>query len=85
MKNLRTDGLAEITIKKVVVLVFAVLVGLMMLPTIQDAVTSGQEYNNNSTDEATSGLLDMVTIFYVLFIVLGAVLWVVYETRGELG
>lgn len=72
----------EITIKNVVVLVFGVLIGLMLLPTIQDAVTSGQEWNNNSTDETTSGLLDMIMIFYILFIVLGATLWVVYETEG---
>ena len=84
MKHLRMDERAEITVKKVVVLVFAVIIGLMLLPTVQDAVTSGQEWNNNSTDATTSGLLDMVTIFYVLFIVLGAVLWVVYETRGGL-
>jgi len=79
---MRMNDKGELTIKKVVVLVFAVLIGLMLLPTIQDAVTSGQEYNNNSTDESTSRMLDMVTLFYVLFIVLGAILFVVAETRG---
>jgi hypothetical protein len=79
---MRMDDKGELTMKKIIVLVFAVLIGLMLLPTIQDAVTSGQEYNNNSTDEATSGMLDMVTLFYVLFIVLGAILFVVAETRG---
>lgn len=79
---MKFNDTGEITIKKVVVLVFGVIIGLMLLPTIQDAVTSGQEWNNNSTSETTSSLLDMVTLFYILFIVLGAVLWVVYETKG---
>lgn len=79
---MKFNDTGEITIKKVVVLVFGVIIGLMLLPTIQDAVTSGQEWNNNSTSETTSSLLDMVTLFYILFIVLGAILWVVYETKG---
>ena len=60
----------------------AVIVGFILLPVVQDAVTSGQEWNNNSTTETTSNMLGMITLFYVLFVVLGVVLWVVYETKG---
>lgn len=79
---MKMNDRGEITIKKLLAVAITVIVGLIMLPTIQDAVTSGQEWNNNSTDETTSSLLDMITLFYVLLIVLGAVIWIVYETRG---
>lgn len=81
MRLNRNTG-AELTVGKLVAVVIAVIVGFILLPVVQDAVTSGQEWNNNSTTETTSNMLGMVTLFYVLFVVLGVVLWVVYETKG---
>ena len=80
--RLTNDIKAELTVGKLVGLVIAVIVGLIMLPIVQDQVTTGQEFNNNSTDASTSSMLDVITLFYVLGIVLGAVLYVVAETRG---
>lgn len=79
----RNDTRGEMTVKKVLTVVIAALVGLILLPVVQDGVTTGQEFQNNSTDASTSSLLGMITLFYILFVVLGVVLWVVYETKKE--
>ena len=61
--------------------VLFVVIGLLMLPVVQDSVTTNQEWNNNSTSETNSSLLGMITIFYILGIVLAAVVWVVTEAK----
>jgi hypothetical protein len=62
--------------------VIAVIVGLLLLPVVQDTVTSSQELQNNTTSESQQTLLGVITLFYVLGIVLGAVLYVVSQTVG---
>jgi hypothetical protein len=79
---MRMNEKGELTLGKILGLVIAVIVGLILLPVVQDQVTAGQEWNNNSTDESVVSLLDVITLFYILGIVLGAVLYVVAETRG---
>ena len=75
----RWDDKAELSVGKIIGVVILVIVGLLMLPIVQDHVTSASE---NATSESASTLIDMVTIFYVLGIVLAAVMWVVHETKG---
>ena len=79
MKFLKKDRKAELSIGKIITVVILVVVGLLMLPIVQDSVYTAQQ-NENTTDTQSS-LLDMVTIFYVLGIALAAILFVVAETK----
>lgn len=79
MKFLKEDRGGELSIGKIITVVILVVVGLLMLPIVQDSVYTAQE-NENTTDTQSS-LLDMVSIFYVLGIALAAIMFVVHETR----
>jgi len=68
----------ELSIGKVIGVVILIIIGLLMLPLVQDAVVAAQ---NNTTDDSSSTLLGMITIFYILGIVLAAVIWVVTEAK----
>ena len=68
----------ELSVGKVIGVVILIIIGLLMLPLVQDAVVAAQ---NNTTDDSSSTLLGMITIFYILGIVLAAVVWVVAEAK----
>jgi peptidoglycan biosynthesis protein MviN/MurJ (putative lipid II flippase) len=73
------DENGELSVGKVIGVVILVIIGLLMLPIVQDAVTSAEE---NATSSSAETLIGMITIFYVLGLVLAAVMWVVHETKG---
>ena len=77
-KKLSRDGSGEIGVGQVIGVVILVIIGLLMLPLVQTAVTDAQ---NASSVAAVDSLLGMVTIFYVLGIALAAVLWVVRQAK----
>ena len=77
LKLVKNDS-GELSIGKVIGVVILIIIGLLMLPLVQDAVVSAQE---NATTDSSSTLLGMVTIFYILGIVLAAVVWVVTEAK----
>ena len=77
LKLIKNDR-GELSIGKVIGVVILIIIGLLMLPLVQDAVVSAQE---NATTDSSSTLLGMVTIFYILGIVLAAVVWVVTEAK----
>lgn len=83
MKYLKRDEKGELSIGKIIGVVILVIVGLLMLPIVQDSVYDAQQ-NENTTDTQSS-LLDMVTVFYVLGIALAAIMWVVHEAKGFSG
>lgn len=68
----------SLSIGKLIGVVILVVVGLLLLPIVQDSVYDAQQ-NENTTD-TQSTLLDMVSIFYVLGICLAAIMWVVRES-----
>ena len=72
-----------LSISKIIGVVILVIIGLLLLPVVQDSVYDAQQ-NENTTD-TQSTLLDMVTVFYVLGITLAAVMWVVHETKDNIG
>ena len=77
-KKLGRDLSGELGVGEVIGVVILVIIGLLMLPLVQSAVTDAQ---NASTVAAVDSLLGMVTIFYVLGIALAAVLWVVKQAK----
>lgn len=79
MWSLRNDETGELSVGKVIGVVILVIVALLLLPIVQDQVASASE---NATSDSAATLIDMITIFYVLGIVLAAVMWVVHETKG---
>ena len=80
MFGLRKNDTGELSVGKIIGVVILVIIGLLMLPIVQDSVYDAKE-NENTTDTQET-LLDMVTVFYVLGITLAAVMWVVHETKG---
>lgn len=80
--TLKDDNKAELSVGKVIGVVILVIIGLLMLPIVNDSVTSAAENLTNAGDTTAATLVEMVTIFYVLGVVLAAVIWVVAETRG---
>jgi predicted Kef-type K+ transport protein len=79
MFGLKSDEKGELSVGKIIGVVILVVVALLLLPVVQDQVTSASE---NATSDSASTLIDMITIFYVLGIVLASVMWVVHETKG---
>lgn len=73
------DENGELSVGKVIGVVILVIIGLLMLPIVQDAVTSAEA---NATSSSAETLIGMITIFYVLGLVLATVMWVVHETKG---
>ena len=74
------DDEADLSVGKVIGVVILVIIGLLMLPIVQNAVDDAKATANVTGTSDT--LLDMVSLFYILGVVLAAVLWVVHETRG---
>ena len=70
------------SVGKIMGVVILVIVGLMLLPIVQSSVTDAV---NTSSSSTVDSLLPLVTIFYVLGIVLAAVMWVVHESGGFSG
>jgi peptidoglycan biosynthesis protein MviN/MurJ (putative lipid II flippase) len=79
MFGLKEDEKNELSVGKIIGVVILVVVALLLLPVVQDQVTSASE---NATSDSAATLIDMITIFYVLGIVLASVMWVVHETKG---
>ena len=78
MLGLKKNDKGELSIGKVIAVVILVVVGLLMLPLVQDSVYTAQA-NENTTDTQSS-LLDMIGVFYVLGIALAAIMWVIHES-----
>lgn len=79
MFGIKRDENAELSVGKIIGVVLLIVIALLLLPVVQDNVVSASE---NATSESASTLIDMITIFYVLGIVLASVMWVVHETKG---
>ena len=79
MFGLKRDENGELSVGKIIGVVILVLIGLLLLPIVQQQVADA---SNNSTSTSAATLIDMITIFYVLGLVLAAVMWVVHETGG---
>ena len=79
MFGLKRDKDGALSVGKIIGVVILVIIGLLLLPVVQEQVSDA---SNNSTSSSAATLIDMITIFYVLGIVLAAVMWVVHETKG---
>lgn len=76
-KKSDTDG--DMDIQGVIGVVILVVIALLLLPLVQSSVVDAQ--NDANTSDSASTLLGMVPIFYVLGVILVAVLWVVNSAR----
>jgi uncharacterized alpha/beta hydrolase family protein len=73
------DERADMDIGGVIGVVVLVVIALLLLPLVQSSVVDAQ--NDANTSASASTLLGMVPIFYVLGVILVAVLWVVGQAR----
>ena len=75
----KKDTTGDMDIQGVIGVVILVVIALLLLPLVQSSVVDAQ--NDDNTSESASTLLGMVPIFYVLGVILVAVLWVVQSAR----
>jgi hypothetical protein len=79
LKKWAQDKDADMDIGGVIGVVVLVVIALLLLPLVQSSVVDAQ--NDANTSDSASTLLGMVPIFYVLGVILVAVLWVVGQAR----
>ena len=77
-KFLGRDIEADLSVAKLIGVLIFVVIAMALLPVIVDAVDSGAE---NTTGTAAT-LIPLITVFYVIAILVGVIMWVVHETRG---
>jgi uncharacterized alpha/beta hydrolase family protein len=75
----KSDTEGDMDIQGVIGVVILVVIALLLLPLVQSSVVDAQ--NDANTSDSASTLLGMVPIFYVLGVILVAVLWVVNSAR----
>jgi len=75
----KSDTAGDMDIQGVIGVVILVVIALLLLPLVQSSVVDAQ--NDANTSASASTLLGMVPIFYVLGVILVAVLWVVQSAR----
>lgn len=73
----------EMTVGKVIALLIFVVIALALLPTIISSVNSGRNATNTSANQNSRSMIALISIVYVIGVLLGAIAWVVIETRGE--
>jgi uncharacterized BrkB/YihY/UPF0761 family membrane protein len=80
----RFNKAAEFSIGKIVGIIVVVIVAMALLPTLITSVNSGYWATNGSTYSSAHALIPLVVLFFVLAVIVAAVMWVVSETRGKL-
>ena len=79
LKKWAEDRDADMDIGGVIGVVVLVVIALLLLPLVQSSVVDAQ--NDQNTSASAETLLGMVPIFYVLGVILVAVLWVVNQAK----
>lgn len=80
MKKLFGNIKAELSVGKLITMLIFVVIALALLPTIIVSVNSGE---NSTTGNSTAhALVPLITVFYVIAVLVGAIMWVVHETRS---
>ena len=68
----------EMSVGKLIAMLILVVIAMALLPTIVSSVNAGE----NATTGTAHTLVPLVTIFYVIAVIVGVVMWVVHETKG---
>jgi amino acid permease len=68
----------EVQIKNIIAVVITVLIALLLVPLVTSSVNDAK---NETTGTAAATLIGMIPIFYILAVVMLAVIWVVAESR----
>jgi uncharacterized BrkB/YihY/UPF0761 family membrane protein len=79
----RFNKLAEMSIGKIIGVIVVVVVAMALLPTLITSVNSGYWATNGTTYSSAHALIPLVVLFFVLSILVAAVMWVVHETKGD--
>ena len=72
----------EMSVGKIIGVLVFVVIALALLPTIITSVNSGTNATNTSANATPHRLIPLITIMYVIGVLVGAVMWVVHETKG---
>jgi predicted RND superfamily exporter protein len=78
------NAAGDMSIGKIIGIIVVVIVAMALLPTLITSVNSGYWATNGSTYSSAHALIPLVVLFFVLAIIVAAVMWVVHETRGKL-
>ena len=79
LKLKKRNDTGNMDVGGVIGVVVLVVIALLLLPLVQSSVVDAQ--NDANTSDSASTLLGMVPIFYVLGVILVAVLWVVGQAK----
>jgi uncharacterized BrkB/YihY/UPF0761 family membrane protein len=79
----RFNKLAEMSIGKIIGVIVVVVVAMALLPTLITSVNTGYWATNGTTYSSAHALIPLVVLFFVLSILVAAVMWVVHETKGD--
>ena len=81
--KLRLNTAGEMSIGKIIGIIVVVIVAMALLPTLITSVNSGYWATNGTTYASAHALIPLVVLFFVLAVIVAAVMWVVSETRGK--
>ena len=79
MSDLRNfkDIKAELSVGKMIGVLVFVIIAMALLPTIITSVNAGA----NATTGTSHTLVPLITVFYVIAVLVGVVMWVVHESK----
>ena len=68
----------EMGVGKIIGVLIFVVIALALLPTVISAVNAGA----NATTGTAHALVPLISVFYVIGVLVGSIMWVVHETGG---
>lgn len=68
----------EMSVGKIIGVLIFVVIALALLPTVVSSVNAG----TNATTGTAKALVPLITVFYTIGVLVGAIMWVVHETKS---
>ena len=81
--KLRLNMAGEMSIGKIIGIIVVVIVAMALLPTLITSVNTGYWATNGTTYSSSHALIPLIVLFFVLAVIVSAVMWVVHETKGQ--
>jgi hypothetical protein len=77
------NNAGEMSIGKIIGIIVVVIVAMALLPTLITSVNTGYWATNGTTYSSAHALIPLIVLFFVLAVIVAAVMWVVHETKGQ--
>ena len=80
----RFNDAADMSIGTIIGVIVTIVVAMALLPTLISSVNTGYWATNGTTYASAHTLIPLIVLFFVLSVIVGAVMWVVKEARHGL-